>query len=374
MRRFDLPDRAALASLLICGGLAACQGPRDEREMGLLDPSPADFIAESVAMTPVPPWPPGDDRGMSNTLGPGTWLRCAHHLAQPGARAYELSHIRSNNMSQSPWGPPMRFEYRPTAGVPGTIDAWHPGDAVTGEPGAQGTQMDALAHWGFLPEPWDGIGQFPADDVVYYGGFTQAEVKPTPDSPLVRLGIDRVPPLVTSAVLLDAKSYLGQGQPMEGGQLITANDMEQMLLRQGLASRGLLPGDVVYVRTGWGEYWGEDFYYDMGPGLSYDAAQYLQEKNVVLVALDNPFTDAVNKGQFFDAAAPPEVVPVRSSTPVHYHNLTQAGIHNIQNAQLTELANDKVWISCTMILPLRIEGGSGSPVRPIAIGTAWQGQ
>ncbi len=33
--------------------------------------------------------------------------------------------------------------------------------------------------------------------------------------------------------------------------------------------------------------------------------------------------------------------------------LTQMGIHHIENAKLDELADDKVWTSCTMILPLR---------------------
>ena len=32
-------------------------------------------------------------------------------------------------------------------------------------------------------------------------------------------------------------------------------------------------------------------------------------------------------------------------------------------------ARDRVWVSCTIILPLRSQGGSGSPVRPVAIGT-----
>ena len=39
-----------------------------------------------------------------------------------------------------------------------------------------------------------------------------------------------------------------------------------------------------------------------------------------------------------------------------------------REAKLDELAADKVWLSCTMILPLRVEGGGGSLVRPIAIG------
>jgi hypothetical protein len=32
-----------------------------------------------------------------------------------------------------------------------------------------------------------------------------------------------------------------------------------------------------------------------------------------------------------------------------------------------------VWTSCTIILPLREQGTSGSPVRPVAIGAPQQG-
>jgi kynurenine formamidase len=53
---------------------------------------------------------------------------------------------------------------------------------------------------------------------------------------------------------------------------------------------------------------------------------------------------------------------------IHHHDLTQAGIYQIQNANLGALANDKVWVSCTMILPLRAQGNAGSPVRPVARG------
>ena len=45
-------------------------------------------------------------------------------------------------------------------------------------------------------------------DAKYYGGYTQAEVKPEAGAPLQRLGIDKAPPIITSAVLLDAKTHL----------------------------------------------------------------------------------------------------------------------------------------------------------------------
>ena len=50
--------------------------------------------------------------------------------------------------------------------------------------------------------------------------------------------------------------------------------------------------------------------------------------------------------------------------------LSQAGIHLMENAKLDELAADRVWTSCTMILPLREKGAAGSAVRPIAIGAS----
>jgi hypothetical protein len=53
-------------------------------------------------------------------------------------------------------------------------------------------------------------------------------------------------------------------------------------------------------------------------------------------------------------------------------NLTQSGVYQIQNANLGALAKDKVWLSCTIILPLRGQGDAGSPVRPVAIGTPAQ--
>ena len=228
--------------------------------------------------------------------------------------------------------------------------------------------MDALGHFAALPDAWDGQGDFPADASLYYGGYTQAEVKPTPGSPLLKLGIEQVPPIVTSAILLDARSALGAGEPLAPGQVITKADIESMLESQGLGARGLLPGDVLYIYTGWSDIWTSDEYYSKGPGLSYDAALYIQEKQIVLVALDNPFTDPVNAGQLTGEAGPAEGTPDGLPFAIHHQNLAVSGIHQIQNLKLDELARDKVWTSCTMILPLRSAGGSGSPVRPVAIG------
>jgi kynurenine formamidase len=98
----------------------------------------------------------------------------------------------------------------------------------------------------------------------------------------------------------------------------------------------------------------------------------IEQKAVVLLALDNPFTDPVADGFLQGKAPPPAGAPEGLPFAIHHHNLTQAGIYQIQNANLGALAKDKVWVSCTMILPLITQGGAGSPVRPVAIGVPGQ--
>ena len=215
----------------------------------------AAFAALTGAAVAQSRWPAGDEIGMANALGPSTWQRCATHLADARAKSYELSYVRSNTMPQSPFAVPLRENHKATVGVPGTRHAFNTDETVSGDPGQQGTQMDALGHFAVLPQAWDGKGELPSGSATYYGGYTQEQVKPTPDSPLRKLGIDKVPPIVTTAVLLDAKTHVGGGKAMEPGALVTAEHIEAMLKAQGLAGRGLMAGDVLYVYTGWGDNW-----------------------------------------------------------------------------------------------------------------------
>src|SRR5438067_2694555 len=275
------------------------------------------------APLPNPPWPAGDERGMGNQMGTATWGRCAWHMTLPGAQVYELAQLRSNTMPLSPFAGPYVVKPKATAGIPMTAHAYNSETINEGaEPGQQGTQFDPLGHFAALKQPWDGKPQFPAEQALYYGGLSEQEVKPTPDSPLQRLGVEKAPPIVTSAVLLDAKAYVGKGKPMVAGQLVTAKDIEGMLKAQQLINRGILPGDVVYVHTGWGENWRdpdtEKLYYAAAPGLSYDAARYLAQKRIVAVALDAPFIDTVPQGMLPGNSGPGE--GTAPGPPVRFHD------------------------------------------------------
>jgi kynurenine formamidase len=335
------------------------------------------ILAQSKKQMPQPPWPAGDERGMANQIGAATWARCAWHLGNAKAKAYELSHARSNTMPLTPFSGPYVQKPKPTASIPGSAHAFNGEQLEAGaEPAQQATQIDALGHFGVLKQPWDGKPPIPVEDAVYYGGYTQKDVKPTPESGLLKLGMEKAPPIVTSAVLLDAKKVVGGGQPMKSGELVTAKHIEEMLTAQGLAKRGILPGDVVYVHTGWGDFWKdpdtEKFYYTKAPGLSYDAAKYLGDRRIVAIGLDTPFVDPVPEGMLAGKAGPAAGVPPGLPFAVHHHMLTQMGIHHIENAKLDELARDKVWTSCTMILPILEKGSAGSPIRPVAYGVPGQ--
>jgi len=334
---------------------------------------PGRLLGQSQKQTPAPPWSAGDERGMANALGHGTWMRCAWHLAQPKAKAYEVSQARSNTMPLSPFTGPYVVKPKPMSGIPGTAHGFNSETMNEGaEPGQQGTQIDAIGHFAYFKQPWDGKPPFPAENALYYGGYTAADVKPTPESPLLKLGMEKIPPIVTSAVLLDAKALVGGGKAMNAGELVTAKHLQAMLEAQGIAKRGILPGDVVFVHTGWGERWKDPdtdkVYYAMAPGLSYDAAQYLAQKRIVAIGLDTPFIDPAAEGALAGKAGPAPGTPPGLPFAVHHHMLTQAGIHHIENAKLDEMARDKVWTSCAMVLPLLEKGSAGSAVRPVAIG------
>lgn len=360
--------RTLLGALILCLPVAcdtADDGPPD------VD---ADARASVVVPTPGPDgWGEGDELGNGNTQSYGTRLRCATRLADPGAQVYELSHAYSETMPQALFGDgPADFTFNPTGGFPFTRHVFN-GETFTGGLGSQGTQMDAIGHFGALPEIWNPFVD-PAPllgTATYYNGFTQDEVKPAPGGEMAVLGIDKAPPIITTAVILDMQDLLGR--PMEAGELVTTDLLEDAIDEQ-IPFRGLLPGDAVFIRTGWGARWvdPEPFpdYYLQGPGLSYQATKFLAESVPVLVGLDNPFTDAFQICELDpeNPCPPPDASQPGLLVPAHHSNLVEEGIHQIQNLNLTEIADDDVDIACTMILPLRLRGAAGSPVRPVAVG------
>ena len=53
--------------------------------------------------------------------------------------------------------------------------------------------------------------------------------------------------------------------------------------------------------------------------------------------------------------------------PVHVHLLVECGIHIVEMLNLEELAKDRVYEFTFIAAPLKIRGGTGSPIRPLAL-------
>jgi hypothetical protein len=149
-----------------------------------------------------------DEIGNGATQGLFTQARAAAAMLRPGRVRdfYDLAHLYSAGMPRSPFASPsFSITYHPTFYLPPFLQASN-GEDVCGEIAGQGTQMDAIGHMGLIDSS-TGVTK-------YFGGLTQDVVKPTPDSPLLHFGIEHAPPIVTSALLLDARRYLNNGQRM----------------------------------------------------------------------------------------------------------------------------------------------------------------
>ena len=279
-------------------------------------------------------WGADDQRGAANRLTPAKVLE-AKDLIKQGT-VYQLGHVYESGM---PMFGTRHYSLRiPQAfAMPGRNQAVYHDEVISGELGQIGTQFDGLGHLG--------IG-----DLFYNGNrrseFAQAEG-------LMRLGIENVGPIVTRGVLIDVARFKGVEQ-LQGGYEITLADVQGALQRERVEIR---PGDVVVIHTGWGALWMKDNprFVENAPGIGIAAAQFLADKEVVVVGAD---TWGV------------EVMPNPDSSlsaPVHQLLIARNGIYLHENLITDALARDSVYEFAYMYAPLRLKGATGSPGNPIAM-------
>ena len=310
-------------------------------------------------------------RGMTNLLGVETNLRCSQQMSNPKAKTYELSYKRTASMPLSPFAGEYKPKFLPEIPWAGsrqvfTMDVLN----ENVNDGNQGTQMDALGHFGYTDEVWNGDGEADLSSLKYVGELNGKEVKPTPESPLKKLGIESVPPIITTAVFLDVRKHIFNGKAMKAGEYVTVQHIEDTIKKSNVKDRGILPGDVVLINTGWSDNYQDPddlgIYYTKAPGVSYNLVKYLSDKQVVGVGLDTWGVDTfAEEGEYGpERSQNPEGI----ANPAHHYFLTQSGVHTLENFNLKDLAKDSVDLSCVIILPLMTQGSSASPLRPVAIG------
>ena len=250
-----------------------------------------------------------------------------------GARVFDLAQPYFVGMPHHPAHPPFLYslvkrhgDYVGPQGNSSASDAIALGSHV-------GTHIDALSHFSCCGK--------------LHGGVT-AEAEQSWEGGLEKHSIDGVPPILRRGVLLDVAGRHGEVLPEDFE--VTPAELERAA--EGIEIR---PGDVVLLRTGWAQYFGDarKFISEVrGPGPALAGAQWLSARGVYAAGSD---TVAFEK------------VP-DASMPVHVHLLVESGIHIIECLNLEELAAEGVKEFLFVALPLKIRGATGSPVRPVAVG------
>lgn len=281
-------------------------------------------------------WGPEDERGALNLIGPEE-VRHAVSLVRHG-KVFSLAQPISDRMMIPPHRP-KASHFMGRDGGDYAAGARRPGHFGFAEdtmvlPLHLGTHIDGLCH------AWC--------DHQLYNGFPETSVR---SSGAARLGIEKFPPIVTRAVLLDFVTV--KGAPLADGESIGP---ELVFEACRLAGTEVRKGDAVLLRTGWleaHEASGEaDF--NAEPGLDVDAALALAQADAAIVGADNYAV---------------EVLPFAKGTvfPVHQRLIRDYGIPLLEGLVLKPLAEAGAREFLFMAAALPIVGGTGSPLTPVAV-------
>lgn len=164
-------------------------------------------------------------------------------------------------------------------------------------------------------------------------------------------GIHEAAPVVTRGVLLDIADLEGKAC-LDSDYRIGKRVLQEAVKRQGTP---IEEGDAVLIRTGWIRYFNEPTRYishhEGCPGLVEEGARWLVSQSIRYVGAD---TVALEK------------TPT-PNLPVHVILLVENGIHIIEAMNLEQLSEEGIHQFLFFASPLKIRGGTASPVRPVAL-------
>jgi kynurenine formamidase len=281
-------------------------------------------------------WGPTDEIGAANYMTPELVVKAAS-LIKTG-KTYALG-IPVD--TKTPAYPPRTFK----------LTVVQPGQA--GSPGIGPNKAtyndDIIDTWVGIGSQIDGLGHLGVEHVYYNGNKLADFADP---SGLKKLGIEKVPPIVTRGVLLDMAAYYNTDVVKEG-TAFNVKEIEEVAKKQGVEIR---QGDVVIFHTGWlGLIGKDDKRYSAGePGVGVEGAKYLTGKGVVAVGAD---TWAV------------EAIPFETKNVFEVHQILLAmnGTYILENMDTADLAKDKAYEFLFVLGQPRWRGGVQSMINPIAI-------
>ncbi len=293
-------------------------------------------------------WGPDDEIGTANFITPETIAQAAR-LVKKG-QVLSLAVPLNPRTPTDPSRPPMQHFVR-SARLRVADHGW-------------GGESEFADDWiSMSPQTgtqWDGLCHAFREGKIYNGYDAGRAINPHIGAR--KCSIDRLATyFITRGGLLDVAKSKGV-EHLPGGYAVTAADLDGAARVQGVDVRR---GDALLIRTGWVPFWyratakERETFYDVAPGLGMSTAEWLEAREVACIGVDNVAV---------------EVVPAedgKSMLPLHPILIRDLGLTIGELFWLEDLAKacaeDRSYEFLFVGQPLRITGGLGSPINPLAI-------
>ena len=283
-------------------------------------------------------WGEGDEIGNANLITAESILKAAK-LVRTG-KVYSLGLTIDSN---TPAYPPRSL----------SLQVVQPTQQFGERPFPNSTYNDDIFQgWFGIGSQLDGLGHLGTAEGIFYNCFDGKEIAPI--TGLTKLGIEKVPPLVTRGLVFDMPAVLGV-EYLKAGQTLSIRDLKKAERRQNIKVQ---KGDVVLFHTGWTdaklekhpEEWGAEI-----PGITPALAEYLAELEVVAVGADTYGLDVVP--------------PVNPEEPFQGHVilLQQNGIYILEAMNTGPLVKDEAYEFLFVLGQAKVRGAVQMYINPIAI-------
>jgi kynurenine formamidase len=207
---------------------------------------------------------------------------------------------------------------------------------------------ELVVAWTGVGTQLNGIGHIGIDN-VYYNGNRAADFVTVEG--VKKLGLEKVPPIVTRGIVLDMTAHYGKPIVPEG-TIFTVADIEAVLKKQGIT---IQKGDVVLFNTGWLELIGKDNkrFLESEPGIGIEAAKWLADRGIVAFGGDTWASEAYPAG--------------KEEFPVNQFMLAKNGIYNLELIDSRALVRDQAWEFLFVLGQPLYTGSTQVNINPVAI-------
>lgn len=251
--------------------------------------------------------------------------------ALQSARVYDLGQPYFTGIPHHPGHAPFLF----------SMTKKH-GDMVT--PGGTSSAAEAIAMGSHVGTHIDSLCHFSCGGKLH-GGHEAAGMQDVMTGMKIH-SVDHVKPVMRRGVFADIAAQQGvDALPVDFA--VTPEMLEKAIETE------VRPGDVVLIRTGWARYWSPDDKYIRlnEPGPELPAAKWMSGRKVFAAGSDTICFEKVPS----------------QDMPVHVHLLVESGIYIMEALNMEELSRDRVREFVFVAVPMKLRGGTGAPVRPLAV-------